>query len=213
MIAYITIPEPCHEDWQRMTPNEQGRHCALCCKTVVDFSNWEPQEILFYLSANQADQVCGRFRNNQLNIPIPTPDTFVWQLSQTPLSLLKKIAAIFLFVFGLMTASCNDPVQQAVTPAPGQQVQPVRDNPDIQGGPRILHRDTIVPRIPKMAAQGPIECHSAPIEDPILANPDVYDKTTGGAIVEFVPAIAAPDTSRPVMGKVAAPTGIDTTKK
>jgi hypothetical protein len=32
----IIIPEPCHQNWDAMTPNEQGRHCTSCVNTVVD---------------------------------------------------------------------------------------------------------------------------------------------------------------------------------
>jgi hypothetical protein len=38
------IPEPCHEDWERMTPTERGRHCASCDKVVVDLSACSPTE-------------------------------------------------------------------------------------------------------------------------------------------------------------------------
>ncbi|MGG5616684.1 hypothetical protein ACPDHI_10415 [Myroides odoratimimus] len=34
----IEIPEPCHEDWDKMAPQDKGRHCAVCDKVVVDFS-------------------------------------------------------------------------------------------------------------------------------------------------------------------------------
>jgi len=64
---HLTIPEPCHANWQQMTPNEQGRHCMSCQKTVVDFSLMSDQEILQYISTASSSHVCGRFDNDQLN--------------------------------------------------------------------------------------------------------------------------------------------------
>lgn len=61
----VYIPKPCHEDWENMTPNERGAHCAVCCKTVVDFSRKSPEEIRDYLIAKQGEKVCGRFRADQ----------------------------------------------------------------------------------------------------------------------------------------------------
>jgi CarboxypepD_reg-like domain/Secretion system C-terminal sorting domain len=66
----LQIPEPCHENWQQMTPNEQGRHCMSCQKTVVDFSIMSDKEILNYIST-ASSSVCGRFDNGQLNKHIP----------------------------------------------------------------------------------------------------------------------------------------------
>jgi hypothetical protein len=107
MISYITIPEPCNENWGTMTPNEQGRHCNKCSKTVIDFSAWEPQEIIYYLKAHQSEHLCGRFRNGQLDTPIITIDQFVAHVNHMPLSYLKKVAVVFLFVFALAATSCN----------------------------------------------------------------------------------------------------------
>jgi len=60
----ITIPSPCHQSWQQMTPDGQGRHCLHCCKTVVDFSKMNSDEVIGHL-ANQTN-VCGRFAEHQL---------------------------------------------------------------------------------------------------------------------------------------------------
>ena len=35
---HITIANPCHEDWDAMTPAQQGRHCGGFQKTVIDFT-------------------------------------------------------------------------------------------------------------------------------------------------------------------------------
>ncbi len=37
-VSEIRIPEPCSEDWGGMTPEQRGRFCAACQKTVHDLS-------------------------------------------------------------------------------------------------------------------------------------------------------------------------------
>lgn len=61
----ITIPEPCHEGWQNMTPVEKGRFCAFCQKTVLDFTHLSDNEIINLVSKN--DNLCGRINTSQLN--------------------------------------------------------------------------------------------------------------------------------------------------
>lgn len=61
----ITIPEPCHENWNDMTPEEQGRHCKVCNKTVVDFTKSSKEEIVEKVE-NSSENVCGRFTNRQV---------------------------------------------------------------------------------------------------------------------------------------------------
>lgn len=62
----IHIPDPCFEDWDKMTPNEQGAFCKVCSKTVVDFSKKSEEEIQMYISANWDKKICGRFNVSQL---------------------------------------------------------------------------------------------------------------------------------------------------
>jgi len=61
----ISIPQPCHENWQQMTPNEQGRFCASCQKTVVDFTDWTDKMLIDFLLKNKT-VTCARFTNIQL---------------------------------------------------------------------------------------------------------------------------------------------------
>jgi len=64
---HISIPKPCHEDWTAMTPNEQGRHCNVCCKTVMDFTGMNDEEVkYFFIKKKKEAPVCGRFKNEQL---------------------------------------------------------------------------------------------------------------------------------------------------
>lgn len=61
----ITIPEPCHENWNNMSPNEKGRFCKACDKTVHDFTKKTDEQIVKNFLDNE--KLCGRFKTNQLN--------------------------------------------------------------------------------------------------------------------------------------------------
>ncbi|WP_276486087.1 T9SS type A sorting domain-containing protein [Paraflavitalea pollutisoli] len=63
---HLSIPSPCHENWQQMVPQDRGRHCSSCQKIVVDFTNMSDQEVLTYMQ-QATSSVCGRFHNHQLN--------------------------------------------------------------------------------------------------------------------------------------------------
>src|SRR5476651_1728103 len=62
---HISIPNPCSQNWQDMTPDQNGRHCAHCCKTVTDFTRMSDQQIIDTLSAG--GKICGRFAPEQVN--------------------------------------------------------------------------------------------------------------------------------------------------
>ncbi|WP_276966418.1 TonB-dependent receptor plug domain-containing protein [Chryseobacterium sp.] len=62
----ITIPKPCHENWDTMTPYEKGRFCAVCSKTVQDFRTAPDDEIIQVFS-NTSQEICGAFHPSQLN--------------------------------------------------------------------------------------------------------------------------------------------------
>lgn len=73
----ISIPEPCHEDWNQMTPKDKGRFCDSCSKTVIDFTKMNTYEIQDFLSQNQENRICGHFKQTQLesvhlHVPIQT---------------------------------------------------------------------------------------------------------------------------------------------
>lgn len=66
----IHIPAPCHENWEKMLPAEQGRHCEVCSKTVIDFTNKQPSEIIRHIQENSSRKICGRFNKSQLTQPV-----------------------------------------------------------------------------------------------------------------------------------------------
>ncbi len=100
----ITIPEPCHENWQKMTPNEKGRFCASCSKTVVDFTKKSTEEIQEYLIRNKEKRVCGHFYKKQLDaIVIQLPDT----VFKSNLSFQKLFVLTLLITMGTTLFSCS----------------------------------------------------------------------------------------------------------
>ncbi|MCP2026924.1 hypothetical protein L1276_002068 [Flavobacterium sp. HSC-32F16] len=101
----ITIPEPCHEDWNKMIPDERGRFCISCSKTVVDFTSMLPDEIQYFFIQNQNNKICGRFKKSQLNtITIQIPSRIIY--SQTS---YHRMFLLALFIaMGTTLFSCQD---------------------------------------------------------------------------------------------------------
>ncbi len=61
------IPIPCSEDWNKMKIGQIGRHCGVCDKSVVDFTEKSRHEILSYLIEHRNEEVCGHVRVSQLD--------------------------------------------------------------------------------------------------------------------------------------------------
>ena len=101
----ITIPEPCQEDWDKMTPNDQGRFCISCAKTVVDFTAMFPEEVRHFFIQNQNQNICGRMRKSQLDsITIQIPNRALYIQTQ-----YHKIFLLAMFiVMGTTLFSCTD---------------------------------------------------------------------------------------------------------
>ena len=61
----VTIPKPCHENWATMMPEEKGRFCQVCSKSVRDFTTATDLEIMTDLAENP--NICASFRPDQLD--------------------------------------------------------------------------------------------------------------------------------------------------
>ena len=91
----IRIPEPCHEDWNKMTPTDKGKFCSECTKEVFDFTKVTDEELVKRVANNE--KVCGRFNSSQLNREM--------KLERKSGFSLAPVAASFLLPFTLFASS------------------------------------------------------------------------------------------------------------
>ena len=69
----LSVPKPCHEDWDAMTPVDKGKFCGSCQKQVVDFSNMNDREVAVFFKKPSTGSVCGRFMTDQLERDLEIP--------------------------------------------------------------------------------------------------------------------------------------------
>jgi hypothetical protein len=68
----LSIPEPCHENWDQMAPIERGKFCGSCQKSVVDFTGMSDRQLAEFFKKTTGS-VCGRFHEDQLHRDIAIP--------------------------------------------------------------------------------------------------------------------------------------------
>jgi hypothetical protein len=138
----ITIPKPCHENWNAMTPSETGRFCSSCTKNVVDFTTKNATEIQSFFIENQGKSICGRFKNEQLG-------TFNLEIPQSVLQQKRSFRKAFLLtlfvVMGSTLFSCKNQNDASLG-----EVSIVSDSTEVvnrtQGTP-IFKNDSVEPKI------------------------------------------------------------------
>lgn len=69
----LTIKEPCHENWDSMSPADKGKFCGSCQKQVIDFSDMSDRQIAEFFKKPSTGSICGRFMTDQLDRPMPIP--------------------------------------------------------------------------------------------------------------------------------------------
>ena len=101
----IQIPKPCHENWDEMSPNAQGKFCGSCQKNVIDFTNKSAVEIQNYLWEHKKQGICGRFEQTQLSrITIQIPQQILWN----QVHFHKMFLLALLLTMGTSLFSCAD---------------------------------------------------------------------------------------------------------
>lgn len=86
----ISLPKPCSENWNDMTPQAKGRFCESCSTAVIDFSTFTDAQLKAYF-LQKSGKTCGRFSASQLDKPIFLEE------SLRPNFLVKAFATLALF--------------------------------------------------------------------------------------------------------------------
>jgi hypothetical protein len=102
----IGITNPCSENWNEMSKNEQGAFCQKCASQVYDFTNKSSLEIKQTLLSLVGQPVCGRITNKQ---EMELNEEFNrWMNRQNRQSFQSQLLFALLIVFGLGLFSCEN---------------------------------------------------------------------------------------------------------
>ena len=104
----VSVPNPCHASWDKMTEQDNGRHCRSCDKVVVDFTNMSDEEIKNYFRAHQSQKICGHFKSDQvkrLKIVVKPRDLTNkgWDIYQ-----ISKVAIFLVFFSSLFSCTLKN---------------------------------------------------------------------------------------------------------
>lgn len=62
--VHLPIADPCHEDWDAMDREAQGRFCNKCTKSVHDLSSMTEDEANALLRARASGRICVRYEHD-----------------------------------------------------------------------------------------------------------------------------------------------------
>lgn len=110
----ITIPSPCSENWNEMTPTEKGAFCQKCSLEVIDFTQKTPEEIRETLTLNLGQRVCGHVSKVQLELV--NTNFHVWENQPVHVFQSKFLyACVLVFGMTLFTGCSPEPLENGDT--------------------------------------------------------------------------------------------------
>lgn len=169
----IEIPEPCHADWDAMRPEDKGRYCLECSKTVHDLSAMTKDEARDFLRRSGCNDVCVSYQHHEDGTLVfreaaPRPAPVV------PLARLRRPRSVAAAVAGagmaMALAACaphgDAPAQRYAEEAPAFEVPGVVI-------PIGVEEKREPPRIPPPAVEGePCDPEVTEVTEPALSEPE-----------------------------------------
>lgn len=120
---FLQLKKPCQENWESMTPQDQGRYCQQCAKNVLDLSQASMLEIAQALKENNGS-LCARITQKQLNTPV----FLLSEKTQPSQSSFAKVGMALLVAGALSASSCHlgetvKPVSETIIQVPTAQTK------------------------------------------------------------------------------------------
>ena len=104
----FSIPEPCSEKWNEMTPTEKGAFCDKCSHEVNDVTSMSNAQIRDLLLKNEGKRTCVRISSHQQDSL--NEDFRIIDLSKKQ-HMQRAMLFSLLVVFGFTLFSCTSPEQ------------------------------------------------------------------------------------------------------
>ncbi len=98
----IKIEKPCSENWEGMTPDDTGRFCSVCTKSVHDFTAKPKEELLQFLLCSTQSPCIRMLASQERFTPVEVQTT-----AQKILRSGKAIPAAALALVMLLASSCE----------------------------------------------------------------------------------------------------------
>lgn len=114
----LSIPEACSERFEDFQETPRGGFCTRCQQEVYDFTDKTPEELHRFF-AGQTGKVCGRFRQDQLDIPLKAP-------ASPPKRAFSWAALLGLLTFSGLPAQAQEPSPQHISQQQAKNDAPTR---------------------------------------------------------------------------------------
>jgi hypothetical protein len=174
----LSIPTPCHENWDNMSPVQQGKFCGSCQRQVVDFSNMNDRQVAEFFKKPSTGSVCGRFMTDQLDRAIEIPK--------------KRIPWLkYFFQFAIPAFLFSIKASAQKTQGTVGVIKITKDTTKIPKQPLLMGK--VAKPICTKPLMGDIEI--MPVEKPV-------DKTVKGDTVMLLEVVVTSLKREPMMGKV-----------